>query len=177
MCARRPAIELRRLGKRMPFTSTLNRRASESIRVHDGLRGADVQLAPPRRREGHAALRRIISSNANLVLVDFTLKCDRPAKDQIGMIMTRGRSGTADSNEPATCVQRVHTSTTTRTRVCVCVCVCECVCMHKKQPTIKLHRIGQGELVTDTLNRRDRHQFVLPMLRWVHAMTSGIVTQ
>ena len=123
MCERRPAIELRRIGKRMPFTRTLNRRASVSIHVHDGLRGADVQLAPPRRREGHAALRRMISSNANLVLVDFTVNCDRPAKDQIGVIRTRGRSGTADSNEPATRVQRIHTPTTTRTGVCECICI------------------------------------------------------
>ena len=146
MCARRPAIELRRLGKRMPFTSTPDCRASESIYVHDGLRGADVQLAPPRRREGHAALRRMISSNANLVLVDVPLNRNRPAKDQI---RTGNRSSTADTNVPVMCAQRMHASTTTRTNVCACV---------NSMPAAKLHRNGQGKFVTDTLNRRVRQR-------------------
>ena len=67
-------------------------------------------------------------------------------------------------------VRAAHTHIHDNTNKCVCVC------MRKKQPAIKLHRTGQGELVTDTLNRRDRHQFALPMLRWVHTMTSGIIT-
>ena len=68
-------------------------------------------------------------------------------------------------------VRTAHTHTHDNTNRCVRVY------MHQKQPAIKLHRTGQGELVTDTLNRRDRHQFVLPMLRWVHTTTSGITTQ
>ena len=111
-----PAIELRGNRQRQLFPDTKSSGVSESVHVHDQLRGTEAQVDLPCLREGHSPFRRMICPHANLRLVDNAIYRDGPVESEFA---APRQSSTAGAGVPSTQKQKPS---------CKSVCMCAFVC-------------------------------------------------
>ena len=124
LCVWPPAIEVCGIGQRQPLPDTKSSGVSESVHVHDRLRGTVVEVGLPSVRQGDSPFRCVICPQANLRLVDNVVNCDGPSE---GEVAAPRQSSTAGSRVPTTYkYNRANTraGVSTPGRVCACVRVC-----------------------------------------------------